>query len=100
MYHSMGMCVGQPGANLLQIKKRPVERQLAPPAHDRQISAAEILEHDVVKRIPGKIDGRAVTQTIDYVRMPYAVEGHCLVLKVFDQGALKLSVRHALKQNV
>src|SRR5688572_4689107 len=94
------MRVGQSGANLFQIMHGLLDGQLAGATKHRQISAAQILEHYVMKRFTGKIDGRAMTEAVNNVRMAHPVERYCLVLKILDQGALELYVRHALEQDI
>ena len=43
-----------------------------------------------------KINGRAVAEAADDVRVAHAVECHGLVTEVLDERALKLRVGHAL----
>src|SRR5437016_14064301 len=99
MNHAAFMSVRQSGANLLQILECAIEFQWRLPAQHRQVSAAEILQNDVVKSGFAKIDGGTMAEATDNVGMAHAIERNCLVLKILNQRELDLSVVIALQQH-
>src|SRR5581483_10258091 len=61
------VCMGQPCANLFEIKKRALKRQRFGSNQLCHVAAAEILEHEIVKRGAIQIEGGAMSQTTDDV---------------------------------
>src|SRR5437867_6774976 len=100
MNHAAFMSVRQSGANLLQILECAIEFQWRLPAQHRQVSAAEILQNDVMKSGSAEIEGSAVTKATDNVGMTHPIERDCLVLKILNQGTLEFGVLIALQKNV
>src|SRR5713226_6569563 len=100
MNHPAFVRVREPGADLLKIKKRTVQPQWLAPAERRQITAAQVFEHDVVKRRAGEIDRRAVPQPADDVWMTNAIKRSRFVLEILNQSALEFGILIALEQHV
>src|SRR6266568_1620396 len=100
MNHAASMGVRQSRANLLQILEGAIEFERRLPAQHRQVTAAEILQNDVMKSCSAKVDGRAMTEATDDVGMAHPIERDGLVLKILNQGTLEFGVLIALQQNV
>ena len=48
----------------------------------------------------GEVQGRAVTETVDDIRMTNAVERNGLILKILNQRALKVCIGNTLQENI
>src|ERR1044072_3605276 len=94
------VCVRQPGANLLEIKKRFLNRQRTTTRKRRHVSARKILEHDVVKSSSGQVDRGAVSEAADDVGMTNAIQSYCFVLKVCDQGVFQHFVGRVTQKHI
>src|SRR5258705_7484689 len=90
----------QTRADLLQVKKCLVDGQRAIARESRHIATREVLQNKIMKCSSIEVDCSAVSQTVDYVGMADAIEGHSFVLKVGNQRPLKLSIRSVLEKHV
>ena len=64
------------------------------------VAAGQVFEHEVVERLPRHVDGRAVAEAVDDVRVAHAVERDRLVAKVFDERVFELEIDRALQEKV
>src|SRR5216683_324101 len=94
------MRVRQAGTNLLEIEKRPVDRQGVLARKRRHVATGQVLQDDVMKSSAGKIDGGAMAQPVDNVWMAHAIKRDCVVLKITYQRMFEVSIGRVLKKHV
>src|SRR6266498_2258021 len=66
----------------------------------RHVAAGKILEHDVMKSGPSKIDSSPVAKTADDVWMSHAIEGNRFVLEVGNKRVFELPIRSVLQKHI
>src|SRR5215813_11107326 len=98
MNDSLTMGVGECLGNLLEPRHSIVEIEFAASTQRPQIPARHVLKHEVVKRHACEICRCAVTEPLDYVRVPNSIQRYRFVLKVLDQSLFKFGVRSSLKR--
>ena len=94
------MSMGEPRTDLLDITDRSLERDPALSHGVLQVAAGQILEYKVMKDGSLQIAGRAVSDAADDIRVPNAVKGDRLILKILDQRAFEVGVEVILKKDV
>src|SRR5713101_8132003 len=100
MNHPALMRVSEPGADLLKVQKGAVQPERLAPAERRQIAAAQVFKHDVMKGCAAEIDRRAVSQTADDIGMTHAIKRRRFILKILNQRKLEFRILVALRQHV
>ncbi len=92
--------VREAGANLLEIKERPLNRQRPRPREREHVATRKILEHDVVKRRAREIDCGAVSEPVYYIWMTHAIECNRFILKVGDECGFEFGIGRVLKVKI
>ena len=92
------MC--EAGTDLLQVEERAIEAEFLFATILRHVAAAEIFQHQIMKRGAIEIERGAVTEAADDVGMTDPIEGNCFILKILDESLFEISILITLKQHI